>query len=440
MRKKTRKVNIIIPLFIIFTVLFGGYAVYHFNNEIEVYKRSAALTEVFFQTYTPQTFINNAADAEPYQSADQHEDALYIYEAPEGFTIISYSPAWNNEMLELLRWELMLNEHGDEINFLYEIIVYPYAEEDERAAATYTLSTKALSIFFQFPAFPPDFTVDFPQDIGSITLYNGDRNTTIESMASSLSHEYGHLYTHYYMFDVRDSETDSVAESMYASLREASRYDLLSSISRDDLYWQERHRYMIETAAEDYVQLMGSPTTRQTADFVDVRQIVNGEEQPDNITNARNAFPQENMKIPLANDVPGLNEYFYSFINAEPQIPVEQKKDINLQIRRNSVQHELVSGLRTFVHYEITWNTPYSDAIYTISCYDPDDYTGFGFPVKTVHPGQSASAVIGEYVVSRGDQVVSANNDIAQGTKVFFVVALLPDGTFYISGKLEHTF
>jgi len=438
MRK--RKTNIFIPVLIIITLLLGGYAVYFFNGELEIYRHASAGAADFFRLHSPQPFINTAVAAEPYHYSDPRDDALYLYEAPEGFTVISHCPAWNTDMLELLRNELMLNVHGDEMDFLHEVIVYPYAEDDGRAAATFTLGTQALRIFFQFPAFPGDFTVDFPQDIGSITLYNGDKNTTIESMASSLSHEYGHLYTHYYMFDVRDSETDSVAESMYASLREATRFNLLSRISREELYWQERHRYLIETAAEDYVQLMGSPTTRQVVDFMDVRQLLNNAEQPERTATARNAIPQENMMIPLAIDVPGLKEHFYSFIDIEPRVPVEEKKDIALQIRRNSVQHNLVSGLRTFVHYEITWNTPYQNAIYTLSCYDPNDYSGWGTPIKTIRTGQTASAIIGEDVVTRGDQVVSMNDGLAEGTKILIVIALLPDGTFYASEKLEHTF
>jgi len=425
----------------IMTLIVGGFAVYYFTGEIEIYRRTSIEAEEFFRLYSPQPFINSAVNAAPHYTYHPRDDALYVYEAPEGFTLISHSPAWDDEMLIQLRHELMQNEHGDEINFLYEVIVYPEVEgEDGRAAAIYTLGTKSLSIFFQFPAFPDDFTIDFPQDIGSITLYNGEANTTIESMASSLSHEYGHLYTHYYMFDVRDNETDTVAESMYARLREATRFDLLSRVSRDELYWQQRHRYLIEVAAEDYVQLMGSPTTRQVVDFVDVRQVLNGAQQPAAFAGARNAFPQENMTLPLAGDVPGLNEYFFSHINTGPREPVEERQNITLQIRRNPVQHNLVSGLRTFVHYEISWNAPYQNAIYTLICYDPNDYSGWGIPIKTVRSGQTASAIIGEDVTLRGDQVVSMNDGLAEGTKVFVVTALLPDGTFYSSEKLEHTF
>jgi len=446
--KKTKKANIVFPLLIIITILVGGYAFYHFNTELEVYQKSTLDASVFFSSHTPQPFINSAADAEPYNAYNPRDDALYFYDTPEGITMISHSTAWNQEMLELLHYELLMNEHGDEINALYEVVVYPYDEEEGVAVATYTPGTTAVSFFIQFPAFPDDFSIDFPQDIGTITLYGGDTNTTIEGMASSLSHEYGHHYTFYYMFGFgqnrQDSEydiddSDSIAHTAYARLRDAEGLNLITSLSPGENYIQDWYRYLVEVAAEDYVQLMGSPTTRKVINFVDVQQLIRGSEHPEFIR-GRNAFPQGNMMIPLANDVPGLKDYFYSFIDVVPRAPIEEKQEINLQIQRNSIEYILTTGPRSFVHYTITWNAPYQSAIYTIVCYDPNDYSGWGMPIKTVRPGQNTSAIIGEYAVERGNQIVSMNDNNAEGTKVFYVVALLPDGTLYISEKLEHHF
>jgi len=439
MRRKKSIAPIIILLVLSVAVLCGGALSYnHFNNEVLAYERSIAYSEAFFQSHSPLPFINNAVQTEPYVHYNPHDDALYFFEAPEGFTIISHSTQWNHEMLELLYHELLKNEHGDEINLLYEVIINP--QEEEEFLATYNLGTKAVSFFIQFPAFPPDFTIDFPKDIGSINLYGGDTKTTIESMAGSLSHEYGHLYTFYYMFDNDMGEGDTIGNTEYARLRDAENLDLITSAAPGESYAMERFRYLIEIAAEDYVQLMGSPTTRQVVDFVDVQQILNGAEQPTDISSARNAFPQENMMIPLAGDVPGLSDYFYSFIDTQPRRPIEERQEITLQIQTSVIQHNLVTGLRTFVYYTITWNAPYQNAVYTLVCYDPDDYIGWGFPIKTVHPGQNTSAVVGEYVIDRGDRVTSLDDGIAHGVKIFYVAALLPDGTFYISDKLEFDF
>jgi len=441
-RKSAAPIIILVILFLL--VLLAGIAtVFYLSNEIEAHLQASADADAFFRSHSPQPFINGAADAEPFYYHDPHEDALYFFETPEGFTIISHSEAWDRDMLELLYFELLRNEHGDEINILYEIIVHPDAEEESNMLGSYSVGTVSVNFFIQFPALPPEFTVFFPREMGRINLYSGDTNTTIDSMANSLSHEYGHLYTFYYMFHIDDDDFDpredgSLSGTEYARMREASRFNLITSASPGSTYMQERHRYLIEIAAEDYVQLMGSPGTRQVVDFVDIQQILNGAVQPTSTINSRNAFPQENMRIPLANEVPGLAEYFYSFIGAEPQVPIEEKKDVTLQIRRDTTQLDLETGPRTFVYYTITWNAPYNDAIYTLVYYNPDSNTGWGVPVKTVRPGQAASAIMGEYVVVHGQNVTFGS--AVSGTKVLLVVALLPDGTYYISEKLEYNF
>jgi len=444
-KRKSKAPYVFIIILILVTILAGGAAVYHFNGEIELYENISSEARAFFRARPMYSFTNPAVYADPYIHTNHRDDALYIFETPEGFTMVSHSEAWDEYMLIQLYHELLLNKHGDEINFLHEVIVHPHEEEDGHALATFAQGVTVINFFIQFPALPEDFTVPFPQDIGTINLYGGDTNTTIESMANSLSHEYGHLFTFYYMFNIGRNEDESnrngsLSETMYARLREAARFNLITSSSPGDTYLQDRYRYLFEIAAEDYVQLMGSPTTRQVVDFFDVRQIINGAERPANNRGARNAFPQENLMIPLANNVPGLKEYFFSFIDAGPRVPVEEKQEVSLQIRRNNIGFQLTTGYRTFIHYEITWNTPYDNAIYTLVCYDPDNYAGWGMPIKTVRPGQNASAIIGEYVVERGNQVESLDDGLASGTKVFFVVAMLPDGTFFMSEKLEHTF
>ena len=414
----------------------------HYDNDLKLYRHSKAEADAVFDVYSPQPFVNSAADATPYIPYNPRSDALYFYDAPEGFTITSHSAAWNTDMLELLYMELMKNEHGDELINLYEIVVYPDEENEEEGSmlASYAPDIKEVSFFIQFPALPEDFSVIFPRTIGRINIYGGDTKTTVESVAGSLSHEYGHLYTFHYMFALEMREDDSLSNTPYAKFREASRFDLITRATPGDDYFRERSRYLIEIAAEDYVQLMGSPTTRQVMDFVDVQQIMNGAQVPASVPGARNAFPQENMMLPLANDVPGLDSYFRGHIDASPRIPVEEKQDVTLQVQRHPVQYDLVGGPRTFVYYTITWNTPYREAIYTLACYDPHNYRGWGDPIKTVRPGQDASAVIGEYVIRQGDEVRSIDDGRAGGVMVFYVVAQLPDGTFYISEKLEYNF
>ena len=444
MRAKRSNTGLIVILIIAGLALLGvgSMAYMHFNSEIDSIKQGNAEADAVFGAYSPRPFINSAADATPYVPYDPRDDAFYYYDAPEGFTIISHSQVWDTEMLELLYLELLKNEHGEELGILYEITVYPDEEtqEDGNLLASYAPDIKEINFFIQFPAFPEDFTVRFPRNIGRINIYGGDTKTTVESIANSLSHEYGHLYTFYHMFNLEMREDDSLSNTTYAKMRDASKFDLITRVTPGDDYFRERSRYLIEIAAEDYVQLMGSPTSRQVVDFVDVRQMMNGEESHAGMSGARNAFPQENMMLPLANDVPGLEAYFREYIGAAPRVPIEEKQDITLQINQQVVHHDLVSGPRTFIYYTITLYTPYQEAIYTLASYDPQNYRGWGDPIKTVRSGQDASAVIGEYVITQGNEVRSIDDGRAEGNKIFYVVALLPDGTLYISEKLEYNF
>jgi len=432
---------LILTLFIISLLLMGAgvFGLQHFMGEVNAYRQSALNSETAFMTRIAEPFINSAASAPPFMREDDTETPpLYYFETPEGFTMISHSAAWNTQMLIDLYEELMLNQHGAEIHFLHEVIVF--ADKDERALASYTIGSDLDRFTILFSALPSDFGVNFGRSFGTIHLYGGDTVTTIEGMAGSLSHEYGHLFTFYHMFNDAIMAGESLANTEFARLRDATMHNLIVRSDRGDDYWEQRFRYLIEIAAEDFVQLMGSPTTRQVVDFVDVRQRLNSAEIPETTLGARNAFPQENLMIPLANDVPGLREYFFSYINREPPQPIERRQEITLEITQRARTFNLVTGERTFIFYEITWNAPYDGAIYTLITYDPENYTGWATPIRTIRPGITPTAIIGEYVMERGEQVLSMNDNLAEGTRVFMVIALLPDGTFFTSEKLTFTF
>ena len=444
---KPKKSPIAAIIILSLAILCGGFFyVTKLNAEIELYASSKAQSIEAYRERTPSPFINNAAYTPADSPTAAREDALYYYVAPEGFTIISHSAHWDKEMLELLYQELKQNTHGDEIEKLYEIVVYPHENEELLALATYAPGIATASFRLSFPAFPKDFSVDFPFFTGRINIYGGDTKTTIESIAGSLSHEYGHHYTFYYMFDHETRRQDLLGQSQYAKLREADTHGLITSVEVGEDYFLNRHRYIIETAAEDYVTLMGSQATRQVEDYFDIKQILEDSELIESRRSERNAFPQENMSIPLAIDVEGLAEHFYSFISSEPREPTEEKQDMILHISRQSEQHRLETGLKTYTHYIITWNTPYKDAIYTVAFFDPYNYLGWGVPIKTVRPEgrgrntSEASAIIGEYAQLRGNVVHSAADGIAEGIKTFYVVAQLPDGTYYLSELYEFNF
>ena len=432
-----KKLLFVLFLLIGVSLIVGGIiATGHFEDSIHEYYESIRGVNRFFDNHEPSPFINDAT-LSARETKNEHPDERYSISTPEGFRIISYSEAWNEQMLELLYRELKKNRHGSEIELLYEIVIYP-DEVDGYILGMFSPFTASMDFALEFPVFPEDFSLAISRNVGRIVLTNGDTNTTIESMAAVLSHEYGHLFTFYHMFGLN---FDNVEQSEYAILREASRHGLITD-KRDEQYYRDnRHRFLIEVAAEDFVQIMGSPTTRQVGVFFDVKQgLIDRLENPPISARYRNVFPQENMRIPLASEVPGLREFFFSFIGEEPPPPIEERKDVTLDIRQVRVEHNLATGPRTFIHYVITWNTPYTDAIYTLAYYDPDNYDGWGIPIRTVFPGQQATATIGEVTIQRGNQIHWMNDNIAQGRRVFYVVALLPDGTFYISDKLTVEF
>lgn len=433
MKKSLSFVALALGLVLLVGSLVGGGVQLGSLNRL---RDSIAAIDQAYQNYRADPYINPASDAQR-QAPQEEDDALYSYRAPEGFMIKSYTRAWTAEKLEQLYYELKQNKHGKEIETLKEIIVY--GEGYANWAASHQNDVMPIELSFDFGALPEDFSIDFERDISIIKLFGGDVNTTVESMARSLSHEYGHLYTFYYMFG---GDMNTLGNTEYALLRQSGAYGLNASRWGSSDYADNHHRYLFEVAAEDYVQIMGSPNTRLIAFFTDIKQALEGASPSSAVemSASGNAWPQENMMLPLASEVDGLAEYFHSFIDEAPPVPAEPKKNIDIKIDAKGITYNLVEGERTFVHYVLSWNTPYHNATYTIACYDPEGYTGYCYPIKTVRPGQAATAVVGTYTVQDGQSVTWLEDEIDTGTKIFYVVAQLPDGTYYLSNRLEYTF
>ena len=166
-----------------------------------------------------------------------------------------------------------------------------------------------------------------------------------------------------------------------------------------------------------------------------IRQYMNGETS--DTTLARNAAPQENMKLPLAQDVPGLADYFYSFVD-EPAPEFPQDRDFGLAFDRRTASYNLTSGYQTFVSYKITWDKRFGDdAIYTlISAKEGEDY----MPIRTIHPGEEAAAWIGCVTQDQGTRVQIYDDGLTSGSRTFLVTAILPDGRFCVSEPVTRSF
>ncbi len=408
------------------------------RREIAAYQADSETVDTFVEEPWEEPFVNQAAlkafewTPEPPQP---EKDTLYTYTSPEGISFISKSAAWNEKKLEALYQELLQNKHGEELRSLLRVVVNP--QEDEFAAATHQSTTQTNTFSLNFPAFPGNFGIQFEREAGVITLYGGDQRTTVESMADSLSHEYGHHYTFYHMFPGSDAG-ENMLDSEYARLRGLNEDNALTDMSDRQYYYDHHYRYLYEIAAEDYVALMGSPRSHGIADYCDVRDRLGGKESAD--YKARNAMVQENLQLPMASEQEGLAAYFYSFID-EPMPDIPPRQEIQIQVQKGSKSYDLTDGYRTFVHYRLSWNKAYGDdATYTLVSYQPDDMYKNLYFIRTVRPGQAADAYVGSVTREIGQTIRYMDDQLAAGTRTFIVTAVLPDGTLYKSDPLTYTF
>lgn len=411
----------------------SGYMSYNNIEEIKAHEAAATTIDSYMSEYVPSPF-NNSAQTKKAPETIVANEATHSFQATETLTFLSYSDEWDEAKLKELYDELLKNKHGDEIEQLKEVVVR--AEENDEALASHSQEVDTKSLEVEFGALPSPLKMDFVRDISLIDLYGGDTKTTIESMAWSLSHEYGHLYTFHYMFN---DETEDLSGTEYAKLRNYEENGLNPSAYPQDDYYEKHHKYLVETAAEDYVQLMGSPTTRQVVDFKDVKEARNNEEMDQATFDlGYNCRPQENLEIPVASEVEGLKDYFYQQIGEEAPTPVEPHSEMEIKIERQTKGYDLVNGYKSYIYYDLTWNTPYQDTVYTLVCYEPDNY--IIMPIKTVQNGEEATATIGEYAYQSGGYIYSRDDGLNKGTKVFVVLAQLSDGTYYASQPLKYTF
>lgn len=436
MNKKSKIISLSVIFFLLISIGTSIYLYFQLStlkDEIVQKKENKIIIETFLSFLPSNEVVNTLAYdvIEMNQDSYDFENQYYSYKADEGFMLISDSKNWNEHKLKDLYNELKRNKHGEEFELLFKIIVH--AEPDSYASGTHESTSEQLSIYLDFPAFPLSGIINFTRNMGTIHLYNGDKVTDVGQYAHTLSHEYGHHFTYYYMF-----KDNNLLNTEYEKIRNLEEHEVFYDLSENyDHYLQNHMWYLIEIAAEDYVQLMGSPLTKNVVRYSDVFQRLYG-----NKSNLRlrsyNGTIQENMLIPFANEVDGLSEYFHHFIDDQPVSSSYSKKDFDLSITSGSTHHESMDGPLDFVHYKISWDDVYEDAIYTLVYLDEDGSNNY--PIKTVYPGEANYAYIGT-VSYEGNGFIHWNYDsLDSGTKIFIVTALLPDGTLYKSNPLKYRF
>ena len=377
------------------------------------------------------SLVGNAISAEITESL---EDS--VYHTPMGFSIVSHTDQWTGDKLVEIYDELLQNKHGEEMGYLSQIDLYPGEPEYTDlfdAAGDRSQADLNTYVFADARAIIPlSMSYNATPVVSDITLYNMDEYDLASQVAYTLAHEYGHHYTIYYFMQ----DDDAVKASEYYQLRGFADYDHEIFYHTAQSYYENHMWDVYEIAAEDYVQLMGSPSTRKTVEYMDNKDLVETGTDPsdDEARTVRmNVRPQENIFIPLADETPDLKEYYNSFIGAdgEDNTPL-QTVDFGLQIEKKSNY-----GYR---YYNITWtmvNTD-PDALYTLVCYDAD---GELFrPVRTVHGGEEPIARVGSVVARKGNWIRGWDDNIPDEDRIFKLYLLLPDGQMLASDPFEVNF
>ena len=436
-----KKAIFIVLLILTCLILIGalgltGYGVYNFALDYNAYSK--------LYTASSQSLCQGNSFANSYDRtssvilerdlyADEYD---YIYEKDNIF-FLSDSDSWTEKELSLLADELYSNKHGDEIHYLRTVILN--AENNTEYAGTHEEIQETFLIPAYIFNFLPSATIKQEYEMSQISLYDADNKNTIEQMAIVLSHEYGHHFT-FFHFRLKFSTADRATD--YYKMRAADIDEILLSVQTMDEYIENHMWYLCEIAAEDYVYLMGSETVRQALEFYDGDDILemyinaNGEIAEDETFESetidipcRNAVPHENVALLLPDQVEGLEEYFYSFIDEDP--PERSEKisagTLNLKMSRTG----------TFNH-TFTWDQPYTDegVIYTLIIYDRQD--NVKYIVKTTYSDEEGTASFGFYnylfETDSGTKVYPIGWNITRNTRLRARVSVtFPDGTVLMS-------
>ena len=353
-----------------------------------------------------------------------------VYVTPEGFKIKSYSEKWSGEKLKEIYEEIMRNGHGSEMQYLDTVLIYPDGNErdDFNILGTQSSQEETFELYADFPAFLPVRTrYNIRSSTSELTLYNMDRYDTVELAAHTISHEYGHHFTRFYFFE----DESQIMSSDYYKVRGLSAYPKAKEYDDYDLYMANYEWSILEMAAEDYVQILGSPNAKVTEDYKDVKEALayyvrTGKELKLSQDDYFNAYPQINIFIPLAAQVPGLADYYHSFLNDG----IKTKPAADPQIE--------LSFTRSKKHYEVSWNKISGGELYTLVCYEKDG--SIYRPIKTVTKDEKQTAVIGTVSQTTSRYIYTYSDGITKDDRLFKLYVMLSDGTIVSSELIEKAF
>ncbi|MGE5493900.1 MAG: hypothetical protein ACM3S4_01175 [Burkholderiales bacterium] len=427
--RHSRKKGHVIWLLVVLLFLAAGGAVYFYLDREVKSNEIAAIDSAEFYGMTMQKGAQPEPKGYPLAAETGEQLSDRVYNTPMGFSIVSNSEKWTGEKLVDIYNELLNNKHDDEVMYVGEVEIFPGASdmdsENTVVAGTQTSKQENYPVFFNMPGLVPDslkYTID--PKVSIIKLFNMDKYSSAAEAARTIAHEYGHHYTMFYFLQ----NNEAALNSEYYKLRNLGNVGHDVIFENWDSYMENYDWDIYEIAAEDYVQLMGSPNARVIEHYKDVNDILEtGKDGYKVAADDRtvNLFPQKNIFIPLADDVAGLRDYFYSFIGLENDLPELQPADFNLRMSRHTKNG--------YTYYNITWTKTSvdKDALYTLVCYDSKG--NVFWPVKTVYGDEEPLATVGTASTIRGDYIYSMSDDVPKEDRIFKLYLLLPDGRMQAS-------
>ncbi len=421
--------SVLIILLVVFTVLLVSGGIYFYIDNQAVSSEIEAIDSARYSDAVYEKGAQDEAKGVPLVLGNIEELKDNIYHTPMGFSIISYSEKWTGEKLVDIYNELLNNEHGEEMLYVAEVVIYPGASSIDQkeyiVAGTQSSKEENYLVFLDIPAvIPESLKYSINPTVSVIELYNMDTFDSVQEAARTIAHEYGHHYTiHYFM-----QNDDAVLDSEYYRIRNIVDIDHEVFYSDAQSYYDNHAWDIYEIAAEDYVQLMGSPNAKIKKEYYDNYDLLRaGKDTYDLVFDDRavNVFPQENIFIPLADEIEGLREYYYSFIGEDEEYESLPDVDFNIKIAKKSS-----NGYR---YYNITWDKPISDkdAMYSLVCYDKNG--NIYRPVKTISGDEKAIARVGTPSIVRGNYIYWWSDDIPKENRIFKVYLVLPDGRLQAS-------
>lgn len=247
------------------------------------------------------------------------------YVSPERIQFVSYSKQWDQRKLKALYSELMKNMHGEELAYLGKVILSNESNDEEMGVAnmSYSWTEDDLS----------DIVMDEPTEI---VLYGADQLTTVESMATTLSHEYGHHFTYYWLLK-KEHKLPSDPTTKWTSIRGIKGQPVVFTDDVEDPdyshYWDAG-----EIMADDYMALFGSPTAKLS--MVNSLQTENGMGFYGEI---------ENEELPPVTTLAAVRSYWLKLSGIKDPLPLVFKEPKLQRIetvkkKDGSVDHKLIFG------------------------------------------------------------------------------------------------